>query len=211
MAATKCDIIRGAATASRCGMCTALRGAAPIPAGCGAVPPPVAACGVVGAANARMKLFATKLAPPFGDDAVREQTERIYEGIIEEAEVNLAAAYPGAAVDISWPDFEACTWNRSGEPGGFNNNVYFRREDVEELGMAPAYPIGGTYAKGAIWKTSSPVPVIVDYLMNPDLFAIVLFAFFVVVLAGLVWGAIRRGHSRERERPRERAVASKKR
>ena len=57
--------------------------------------------------------------------------------------------------------------------------------------MESEYPIGKAYAKGSIWQApkSSPVPVSVDYLMNPDLFVIAMFAFLVILFAALMWAA----------------------
>jgi uncharacterized protein YxeA len=58
--------------------------------------------------------------------------------------------------------------------------------------MNPVYPVGGAIAKNAIWKAGkaeSPVPLAVDYVMNPDLFAILLFALLVIIFAALIWKA----------------------
>jgi hypothetical protein len=72
--------------------------------------------------------------------------------------------------------------------------------------MNPTYPLGGTFAAGSIWKAGkspSPLPLTVDYLANPDLFAIVVLAFLALVLAALLWAAWRRGHPASRSTPCE--------
>ena len=207
MSTTKCDIIRDVATATSCGMCTALAATPPrpIPAGCAAADgrtPPAAACAVTVAANTRMKLFDERYSPVglFGSATskkARALTEKDYVTAIDRAEKGLAAAYPtapAAAAEIGWPDFQGCLWNRSGQRGGPNNNVYFGRGDLTQLGMMPVYPLGGEFAQNSIWKVGkapSPVPVKVDYLMNPDLFTIVVLVFLVIVFAALMRAAWR--------------------
>jgi hypothetical protein len=206
MSTSKCDIIRDVATAASCGMCTALAATPPrpIPEGCAAAGrvPPAAACGVPVAANTRMKLFDERYSPAglFGsatDKKARALIEKDYVTAIDRAEKGLAAAYPAApaaATDIRWPDFQGCLWNRSGQRGGPNNNVYFGRGDLTQLGMMPVYPLGGGFAQNSIWKAGkapSPVPVKVDYLMNPDLFTIVVLVFLVIVFAALMRAAWR--------------------
>jgi hypothetical protein len=205
--ATKCDIIRDVGVASSCGMCEALRGAAPIPAGCliGGRTPPAAACSVASMANSRMALFGSQYSPAnlvegAVDRAARTLVEKNYLTAIDAAEKELAIAYPQAApgaAAVGWPDFERCLWNRDGQKGGGNGNVYFRRNDLtgpSGFGMAPTYPVGGGFAKNLIWKAGgvpSPVPLGVDYVMNPDLFAMLMFVILVVVLAALVRAAWR--------------------
>ena len=128
-AVTKCDIIRDAARATKCGMCSALAAGTPLPAACftAGAAPPAAACGVAASANARMRMFATRLSPAnlyegSAAQTVRAQTERILQGISAANEIALTAAYTGpgpsgaaravapGATAISWPDFEACLW-----------------------------------------------------------------------------------------------------
>lgn len=199
---TKCDIIRDVANATKCGMCAAIASnpAKPVPDGCITfrAAPPAAVCGVPAAANARMKLFARQYSPSnliesSAARAARTQEESIYQGIIQNSEKNLATAYPAAAAGaaaISWPDFEKCLWNKNGTPGGFNGNKYFARNDATQLGMSPEYPLGGKTAEHTIWKAGgspSPLPLTVDYVTNPDMFAIVMFALLVIILSALMW------------------------
>jgi len=201
---TRCDIIRDAATANSCGMCEAITAtpARPVPAGCaaGGAVPPAAVCSVPGAANTRMKLFGVQYSPgnlfeSTADRAARTLIEKNYLTGIQAAEAALAVAYPDAApgaTAIGWPDFERCLWDRAGAPRGSNNNVYFGRDDLMQMGMVPSYPLGGAFAENSIWKAGaapSPLPVSVDYGMNPDLFAILMFALLVAVFAALLWAA----------------------
>jgi len=146
-----------------------------------------------------MSLFADQYNPAnlfasAADKANPALTERIYVSQIQAAEQALAGAYPGAApgaTSIGWPDFEECLWTPSGAKSGPFNNVYFGRDDLQTFGMAPTYPIGGTFAQGAIWKPpkASPVPVAVDYVMNPDLAVILIFALLVIIFAVLLYRA----------------------
>jgi hypothetical protein len=201
---TKCDIIRDVGMANSCGMCTALAAKPPnpIPAGCtvGGRTPPQAACLVAPTANTRMQLFDEQYSPAnlfedAADKAARTLIEKNYLTGIQTTEAALAAAYPGAApgaTTISWPDLQLCLWNTTGAKGGSNNNVYFKRNDMMQMGMQPSYPVGGAFAENSIWKsgaTPSPVPVSVDYAMNPDLFAILMFALLVIIFAVLIWSA----------------------
>jgi hypothetical protein len=205
MPATKCDIIRDTGKAFTCGMCAAITAGNSAPSGCSSPtmpPPPEVACSVPNAANARLNLFEKRYSPAnlfesATNKAIRQNTEKTLQTIIQKNESELAAAYPGAApgaTKIAWPDFERCLWNKSGDGGGNGNNIYFKRIDLEQtMGMAPKYPIGKAHAQGSIWKSPktnpSPLPVSVDYLMNPDLFVIVMFAFLVIVFAALMWAA----------------------
>lgn len=193
MATTKCDILRDVARANMCGMCTAS-------ANCGTSTPPSAVCNVANIANAKMKLFASQYSPAnlyasSVNKAIRTQEEKIYQGIIQKGEADLKAAYPTAPAEatvIEWSDFEHCLWNKDGTAGGNNKNVYFKRDDAVQLGMAPVYPIGGSTIANVIWKgPTSPIPLAVDYLMNPDLFTILMFVLLVIIFSALMWSVWR--------------------
>lgn len=226
-AATQCDIIRDFAAATECGLCSArsCRTTTPDclpgqtceggvcmgrPSGCPAVLSP-ALCAVPGAANKRMLLFATQYSPAnlvegAEDRAIRQQIERDLQTGIQSAESGLAAAYPGAApgaTRISWPDFEYCLWNPTGAPGGPFSRKYFGRIDAESFGMQPTYPIGHSLAQGSVWKypRASPLPMTVDYLMNPDLATILIVAFLVLVIAALFVAASSAEKKRGRPAP----------
>ena len=199
MATTKCDIIRDVGNANICGLCTAISKSNPTPQGCtvNGVVPPAAACKAVSAANARMRLFATQYSPAnlfedSGAKAARLQAGKNYSAIIQDAETALNAAYPVAApgaTSITWPDLELCLWDPTGTKGGPNNNVYYNRDDLMFLGMAPPYPVGGGFAEDLLWPAGgpgSPAPVVIDYLINPDLFAILMFALLVIVFGVLI-------------------------
>jgi len=152
-------------------------------------------------ANKRMNNFADLYSPAdlfenADDKQERTTEERDYLTGIQNTELSLAAAYPGAApgaTSISWLDVERCLWDTSGNKGGSNGNMYFKRNDMDLMGFKPDYPLGGAFAKNSIWKTPeskpSPVPTIVDYIMNPDLFVIVMFALLVIIFAALMWMA----------------------
>ena len=233
--ASKCDIIRDAVAAAACGLCNPRAcgpgGACPAGQTCtggmcvgrpAACPEGLstALCGVPGAANARMALFSDQYDPVnlFAGAARRAETtlaERIRVTQLRATERAVAGAYPGAApgaARISWPDYEACLWTPSGAKAGPFGNVYFRRNDLQAFGMAPTYPVGGVFAQGAVWRPpkASPLPVAVDYAMNPDLAAILLFAFFVVLLAALLYRAYRDTKAGP-ERARRRAELARQR
>jgi type II secretory pathway pseudopilin PulG len=132
------------------------------------------------------------------DRAVLAQSERNYVSAIQNSETQLAAAYPtapAAATNVSWPDLEYCLWNTDGSPGGPFNNRYFERNDAQTFGLNPTYPIGGALLQGTLWPPSagagSPVPLWVDYVMNPDLAAILVFALLVIIFAVLMWKTYR--------------------
>jgi hypothetical protein len=211
---TKCDIIRDLATASGCGMCAALAAdpPRPVPTGCAAAGPlpSAAVCTIAGAANARMRLFASRASPArltegAAGQAVRQRAEENYRAIARASEDALAEAYPSVAkAGVRWPDLELCLRAKGGAstgPGG-RARAYFGRDDARRLGMNPSYPLGGTLAAHALWKAGkapAPIPLAVDYAMNPDLFALVVLALLAVVLAVLVWAA-RRGGKRAASR-----------
>lgn len=207
MATTKCDIIRDAGYAASCGMCTALfppdgSAAKAVPQGCtkNSHLPPSVVCSVGSMANKRMSNFADLYSPASlfenaDDQKTRTTEEKDYITGIQKTELDLAAAYPGVvpgATSISWLDVERCLWDTSGDKGP-SGNMYFKRNDMVLMGLKPEYPIGGAFAQNSIWKTPdskpSPVPTIVDYIMNPDLFVIVMFALLVIIFATLMWVA----------------------
>jgi hypothetical protein len=146
----------------------------------------------------RMALFADQYSPANLFETADNKSDRIarmknFATGIRDIESKLIKAYPNAApkaTEISWPDVERCLWNKSGAPGGGNKNTYFRRNDLNLMGLKPTHPIGHKFAENSIWKTTqrpSPLPTTIDYFMNPDLFVIIMFAFLVVILAGLLW------------------------
>jgi hypothetical protein len=201
---SRCDIVRDMVAATTCGLCSG--GPSPMdqvgpgtPSGCAAGLSP-AVCGIPGAANARMALFADELRLTGG--AARALEMRDYTDAIRANEIALAAAYPAVPspqTSVSWPDFERCLWNPAGGKGGPFGNVYFARDDLQSLGMAPTYPLGGDTAAGAVWAPprASPLPVAVDYLANPDLAAILVFAFLVLLFAALMLGAALKNRRRK--------------
>lgn len=185
--ATKCDIIRDFAAATRCGLCCSGQGCPPS-AGCGAIP--AAACRVGATANARMALFAARANPVTAvtDRAGRAAAISVLESQIADGESAIRAAYPeaGDGAKIGWGDFDRCLKNRE-EIG------YFGRTDAIGLGMAPVYPLGGQLAKGLVWRpgATDPVPLYVDNVANPDLAAILIFALCVLIFAALLYAAYR--------------------
>lgn len=213
---TKCDIVRDMVAATTCGLCTskACKATADCPDGqvcqggtCVGRPalcPPglsAAVCAIPEAANVRMALFANRYSPASAfakgaNKAERTLEERDYVTAIQKAELDLAAAYPGApspATNISWPDMEKCLWTKGGSKAGAYNNVYFRRNDLASFGMKPRYPVGGAAAKGVVWRQdASPLPTAVDYVANPDLAVILVFVFLVIVFAALIYAAYKR-------------------
>jgi hypothetical protein len=182
MSVSKCDIIRDAASAASCGLCTSKTR----PLGCGDIP--MAACSVPTAANSKLQLF--DLENRLQQDIVTKAERNVYQMKINTANNDLTKAYKVAAdtADIDWMDYQFCLWNKRGTPGGPNNNKHFNRLDVMELGMKPVYPIGGKTATTAFWKgDTSPLPVLIDYIMNPQLFAIVMFVLLVLIYVAVVY------------------------
>ena len=171
---TKCDIIRAFVSERKKKNCVAPE------------------CSIPRAANDKMYLFADLYSPTslFID---RTQEEIIYEYGINAPRNALSKKYPSADVSIDWSDFERCLWNEDGRPGGPFNNIYFGRGDLMMFGMVPDYPLGGKLASGLIWRAPnySPLPVFVDYIMNPDLAALVLLFILITVVSLLFWRAKR--------------------
>jgi len=215
--ATKCDIIRDAANAVGCGMCEALGSGKGLPDGCLLLDriPKASACRVPGTANVRLYLFGARVAPPaFGvDREAREMMIADYNRNIADTEQGLIDDYgvDVAAASISWPDYQRCLWDPDGAPGGPLVHKYFDRADAYMQGLHPAYPLGGNLAYRRLWKDSlhaGPLPLTVDYLMNPDLFAILLLALLVVLFGVIVWRALRDTRRADREEERKAAVAA---
>ena len=177
------------ALAVSCGMCSDT-----IPAPACSVNgqiPPKEVCYIPNAANKRMYLFASKYSPmnileSSNNKEIRTQEEADFEGEIQDSETALASAYPSTSPSnfrITWPDVELCLQNKSGEKG-LDGNRYFNRKSALDMGMSPQYPLGKSTAENAIWKKKpSPLPLTIDYLMNPDLFVIVMFALVVLIFA----------------------------
>jgi hypothetical protein len=188
-ATSRCDIIRDFERAAACGLCAAAPGAAPPPACAeGGAPPPAAVCAIPGAANARMRLFASRYAPASMFEGpvarlVRTREEQNFMATIAKAEAGLRAAYPGApaaAAEVGWADFDACGVAAGGGPA-------LGRAAALAGGMSPPYPLGGKLLAGKLWKTKpAPVPLAADYLMNPDLFVVVVVLLLVTLVAALV-------------------------
>ncbi len=215
---TKCDIIRDSANAASCGMCRALGDGAAVPDGCLRLDPvpKASSCRVPGAANTRLYLFAAQVAPPVFGQANREAcalTIANYSKNIANTEQSLMDDYgvDEATASIAWPDYQRCLWNTDGLPGGQLGHKYFDRADANMQGLHPSYPLGGDLASHLLWKDGlhpGPMPLTVDYLMNPDLFTILLLAFLVVLLGVLVWKAIRDTRRADREEERKGAAAA---
>ncbi len=231
---TQCDIIRDFAAAWNCGLCasracktngdclsgqTCSSGACTgRPSGCPAALS-TALCAIPDAANKKMLLFEDQYNPmnifmSAADKAALQQEEKNLLTGIQQDEAGIAAAYPGvpaSVASISWPDFNYCLWNPSGSPGGAYNNKYFERNDAQGFGMKPPYPLGGSFAQGSIWKPpkASPVPLTVDYAMNPDLAVIVIFALLVIIFAVLIYSAYKSAKAKpyreEQQKEAERA------
>lgn len=180
---TDCDIIRDMANESLTTNCSKFIG------------PPPAICGVAGAMNAKMNLFASQYSPvnifeSAINKKIRTASESILQGVITDNNDGLKLAYPNVAkIDLSWPKIEQCLWNSNGSVGGPNGNKYFKRNDAPILGMNPVYPIGHNIFNNVPWKSVSKIPLSVDYVMNTNLFAIVMFVLLVMLFAALMMSA----------------------
>lgn len=198
----QCGITRDVARAAACGLCPALAAGRAVPPACAGVPP--AACGVAPAANARMALFASRLSPAnlwegAGARAARRGAEAGAEYTVAAAEGALQKAYgvppAAAAAATSWPAVERCLAAGLHPGGGAAAAPYLGRADAVAMGMAPAYPLGGRAALGALWRPprASPLPLSVDYLANPDLFTLALLALLAAALAAAALAGRRGG------------------
>lgn len=215
--ATKCDIIRDSANAAACGMCRALGDGSAVPDGCLKLDPVPkgSACRVPNAANVRLYLFAAQAAPPaFGANrTAREMMISDYNRSIADTEQGLMDDYgvDEATASISWPDYERCLWSPDGVPGGPLSHRYFDRADANMQGLHPTYPLGGALASQLLWKDGlhpGPMPLTIDYLMNPSLFTILLLAFLVVLFGVIVWRALRATRRADREERRKAEAAA---
>jgi hypothetical protein len=196
MTTTKCDIIRDFANDVGCGMCTAISMSPPLspPDRCNknSIPP---LCFMPTLLNTKMAYDMTKLTPP---STARTKKLEVMKNIIDQSTDVLKYKYPNAlpgATDISWSDLEFC---RSG--GTKSAPKYFTKEDAERLGFSPNYPIGGTLLQGKIFKKKDPIPMKVNYLINSDLFVIIVFAFLVLLFIALLRAAKRTSLIERREK-----------
>lgn len=176
MSISICDILNDAQTAQTCGLCSGT------PSNCGNIDPAV--CLVSNSANADMQLFAIRYSPTGAlDPTTTKASEQAL--MYKKAQNNLLlkAAYPAAEdVDIKWYDFHKCGLNRS---------------DALTMGMSPVWPIGGKKLYGDIWKVENhndepaPIPLLFDYIMNPDL-VILMFILIIVIFVGYILIAYRK-------------------
>lgn len=180
---SKCDVVRAALAAAACGACAAYAEGDPAPAGCGSPPPPAALCALAGGANARLEAdaLALSLRGRFGGVAarVRAAEENAYAADVQAAAAGIADAFPGADNDVTWVDAARCLVVADGSPGGVGApHRRFSRADAEALGFSPPHPLGGGAFAGAVWAPprTSPLPLTVDYLANPDFFVLLALA-----------------------------------
>lgn len=181
--ASRCAIVRDAVAAAGCGFC----GSAP-----GRCPPGLspAVCRLAAGANARLGLVAARLAVGArldGGGAALRAMEADYGATIAGAEAALAAAYPRAppgAAQIGWGDFDRCLASPGGGPGP-DGRVWLGRPAALLAGFSPDPPLGGRLLQGRLLgPLGGPVPLGVEYLLNPDL-AVFLFAALLCAALGL--------------------------
>lgn len=119
---------------------------------------------------------------------IRNRKIEIYDNQIAESRIKLANAYnaPDDATDINWQDHTLCLWDPSGAPGGMlGNEKYITRLDLINQ-MSPKYIVGGQTLANQFWKYGmSPMPINVDYAMNPDLAMFMIIMFILLVFIGL--------------------------
>lgn len=150
-----------------------------------------AATAVPAMANARMRLAALAYSPrrllaTGVRKALIEREIAAYSDIIASNESAMAQA--GTPASVTWADFNKCLWNKSGVHGSASGRAYLGRADALQLGMEPRYPLGGSLGSGAIWKDGDApiVPLSVDYVVNPDLFVIIILVFLTLLVFALV-------------------------
>lgn len=173
----KCDLVRAAMAAAAHGKCCLQP--APPP---GCTPDP--ACAVFKTANAHLGAVATQLRPGLDAEVRAKEADvwRYREATAQAALVAVGATAEAAAV--TWGDFERCRTDTGAGAGA----QYWQRADVMGTGaMSPQWPWGGAWAYGSIWPHGdSPVPLVVDNVMNPDLFAWVVLVFVFLVASALL-------------------------
>jgi hypothetical protein len=186
MASQKCDIVRAAAQAFRCGLCGGIPGP-----GCDQTAG--GACAALKAAGARQELLRARAGPGnlSPDPTARALRGLALQNVVDSLagfDAQVAAAYPVASfadAQVAWSDFERCC--RGPPTAGGCAAGYYDRADLAALGYAPAPLIGGKALAGQVWGSTAPVPVWCDSLMNPDLLP----AVFILILAGVLVAALR--------------------
>jgi hypothetical protein len=166
-----CSIISDLKNATTCGLCSGT------PVNCGSLDPSL--CLISDTANNDMRLFAVRYSPKGALDSL--STTKIEQNIMSKMAKNqalLEVAYPGAKT-ITWPEIQRCGYTR---------------DDALNFGYSPTWPIMGAKYFGRVWNTekrgkSAPVPLIFDYLFNPDIFLILI---ILIVVISVVYLAIRR-------------------
>jgi hypothetical protein len=167
MSSDICNIVSDLQKAQSCGLCDGT------PNNCGELDPSV--CLIPQNANLDMHLFATRYSPTGAlDQSITTKTEQAYMGTKAQNLLLLKSAYPNVTeLDINWPEMERCG---------------IARMDAYGLGMSPAWPIGGKTLLGKIWNpdnhngNQAPIPLFVDYFMNPDMFILIIVLIFVVLI-----------------------------
>ena len=161
-------------------------------------------CDVPKYLDAKMRVFASKYLSlgrgVASELAVNDAT------LVQQVQQQLANIYPRNVSDImslSWADLEKCAVD-PGAATAPGSSAYFSRKDYNNMSNPAApwkYPLGRLKGAGTIWKSTlapSPMPLYVDYVMNPDLAAIVLFTFIVLLFAGLMLNARQKNISQAR-------------
>ena len=184
---SKCKIVQDHYGARMCGTCDDTNT-------CSDKSLSTALCRIPNAANAKMAMIAPRFSPLqiFDGDVdakVRALTVKNLKTAITNLHDDLTGAYPDAepgAVDITWADIAQCKKLGSG-------TKKYGRDGALELGMDPKYPIGGKFAINTLWTPdNNPIPIAVDYIMNPDLFTIIVLMFIVIIFGVVVLGPHRR-------------------
>jgi hypothetical protein len=187
--ATRCDIIRDAMHAQADGKCADPN-----------TPPPE--CVAMGLATQRDMYFRTQYDPStlLSKDKrlVRTKTLQALQTGITDKEQQLRAKYgPNAPVNIAWRDFPLCLWNKDGSKYGAFGNKYIKRDDMNLAGYKPQPLAGGQALAGSFLKkpntnppiSTSPMPVWLDRVLNPNLMLIFIFVLLVIIFAVLVYKA----------------------
>ncbi len=171
MSSDICDIVSDAQKAQTCGLCNGT------PNNCGELDPSI--CLLPQNANLDMHLFAARYSPTGAlDQEITTKIEQAYMNTKAQNLLLLKSAYPNVTdLDVNWLEIERCGINRM---------------DAYEMGLSPSWPIGGKALLGRVWNpdnhngNQAPIPLIVDYFMNPDIFILLVVLIFVVlILVGL--------------------------
>lgn len=170
-----CDTYQLAERAITCGYCKALSSnTGTIPAGCliNGKTPPSSICALPNIANNNYNIFKNKYSPK--NLIMSTQNMKILQSEQNAYGTSNATNLSNINKDlgISATNF---TWSEAAQ------SCKIPRENLLMMNMSINPLIGGDFMYGKIWKHyNSPLPVVCDYFMNPDLLTIIIVMIVVI-------------------------------